>query len=66
MLVESGHIYDIDHDGENTLTIVFNDQSKYEYFNVSQGLFQEFMAAPSKSTFFRQNIKGVFAFQRIA
>jgi hypothetical protein len=66
VLVESGHIYDIDFDEDTSvLSVTFNDQSRYEYTDVPFGLYQEFMAAPSKSTFFRAEIKGKFPYEKV-
>lgn len=65
MKVESGHLEDVDWQ-EGILTITFKDGSQYEYHDVPVGTFQELCAAGSKSTFFRQNIKGTFEYVKIA
>jgi KTSC domain-containing protein len=65
MQVDSGHIEDVSWQ-DGTLYIVFKDQSKYAYADVPSGVFQEFLAAPSKSQFFRTEIKGVYEYERLA
>ena len=64
MEVESGHLADVDWQ-EGILTIVFRDGSTYVYDDVPFGLYQELLAAPSKSLFFRESIKGQFSYQRV-
>lgn len=65
MLVESGHLDDIDYE-DGVLTVRFKDQSVYEYYDVPVGTFQELAAAPSKSQFFRQHIKGAFEYVKVS
>jgi len=65
VLVSSSHIDAVDWD-EGVLTVVFHDGGKYEYSDVPEGIYREMLAAPSVGQFFRQNVKGAFAYQKIA
>lgn len=65
MLVNSGHLMNVEWEG-GILEITFNDGSKYQYSDVPEGIYQELMAAPSKSLYFRQNIKGAFEYSRVS
>lgn len=65
MEVESGHLADVEWE-DGTLYIVFRDGAKYAYSDVPIGVFQELMASPSKSAFFRSEIKGTYEYQRVA
>lgn len=64
MQVESNHLKDVEYDG-GVLTIEFRDGSAYNYSDVPVGIFQELMASPSKSAFFRANIKGVYEYTKV-
>lgn len=64
MQVDSTHIADVDWT-DGVLRIRFIKGGEYEYADVPEGLFMEFINAPSKSEFFRQNVKGSFEFTRV-
>lgn len=64
MEVESGHLANVEWDS-GTLTITFRDGATYEYDDVPVGTFHELLAAPSKSGYFRANIKGAFEYRRV-
>ena len=49
---------------EGILTIRFHSGDVYDYFDVPSGMFDELMSAPSKSSFFRNEIKGRFEYAR--
>jgi hypothetical protein len=52
---------------ENTqiLTVAFKSGGEYEYFDVTQGVFEQMQAAASKGQFLAQNIKGHYRYARI-
>jgi hypothetical protein len=49
-----------------TLTVQFKNNSKYNYFNVPENVFNEMKNASSKGKFFNQNIKGVYSESKVA
>ena len=56
--VSSSHIADVGYDPATmTLEIGFKDGSVYQYFDVPDVLYQEFMRAGSKGTFLHANIR---------
>ncbi len=65
--VESSVMYDIAYDSQSRiLTIEFNSGSVYQYFNVSQEIYDAFLNAPSKGRFLNTIIKqGFFPFFRV-
>jgi hypothetical protein len=63
MLVESRHLMDVEWN-EGVLRIQFNSGDVYNYYDVPSGIYEELMAAPSKSSYFRENIKGAFPYAR--
>ena len=74
-LVESSNIHSIAFDpGGPSLKVEFHSKGKneneprrvYEYEEVGEALFQEFLSSPSKGTFFQQKIRGRFPARRIA
>ena len=46
------------------LEIEFQKSGIYQYFDVSETVFEQFCAASSKGVFFAQNIRGVFRYAR--
>ncbi|MGL1936698.1 MAG: KTSC domain-containing protein [Fibrobacterales bacterium] len=48
-----------------TLTVVFNNGSKYEYYNVPDNIYRGIVAADSKGTYLNRCIKGVFTYKHI-
>lgn len=64
MQVDSSHINDVEWSG-GVLTVQFKDGGVYEYYDVPNGTFQEFLAAPSKGRFFKESIKGVFEYAKV-
>lgn len=65
--VESTHIqaigyekafkYDSNKRPRNTLRIVFNNNVVYDYLDVSESIFKDFLNAKSKGIYFEQKIK---------
>jgi len=47
------------------LTIQFHSGDVYEYHDVPAGVFHELMASPSKSTYFRAEIKGSYEYAKV-
>lgn len=48
----------------STLEIEFHS-GLYEYYNVPQSIYNGLMDAPSKGSYFHQNIKDVFKFKKL-
>lgn len=51
-------------DAENTLVIVFNNNISYDYLNVPKKVFLELIKSKSPGSYFEQNIKGKYAFEK--
>lgn len=64
MKVESGHLDDVTWE-EGSLLITFKDGKTYRYEDVPMAVYNELVGASSKSEFFRDNIKGVYEFERL-
>lgn len=52
-------------DSSLTLEVEFNDGSVYQYFDVPEALYQEFMNASSKGKFLHDNIRHSFRYSRL-
>ena len=64
--VDSSNIASIGYDpGSQTLQVEFQGGSVYQYFDVPESVFQEFLSASSKGRFFHANIKGSFRYARV-
>lgn len=62
--VESGAISHVGYyDSTGTLVVKFGD-SRYYYKGVPRSIYEQFLVAPSKQTFFRQNILDRYIFSR--
>lgn len=48
-----------------TLEVEFKTGSVYQYYNVSQALFDQLMAAASKGQFLHYNIKNAYPYARV-
>jgi len=57
-----GAVYD---EGKQELYLRFHSGEVYRYFDVPERKYQEFLAADSKGGYFRQNILGQFAYERM-
>ncbi|HUJ08641.1 MAG TPA: KTSC domain-containing protein [Verrucomicrobiae bacterium] len=63
--VVSSDIASIGYDAENeTLEIEFKATGIYRYFSVPKNVVEELQRTPSPGKFFRQNIKGKYAWER--
>jgi hypothetical protein len=65
-LVSSSSIVSVGYDAASeTLEIEFQNGSVYQYYNIGQSTFDEFMAAPSKGKFFAYQIRNAFPYSRV-
>lgn len=51
---------------DGTLELHFRSRAVYRYFAVPPAVFQDLIAAPSKGSYFNQNIRNRFRHQRLA
>ncbi|MBN1687590.1 MAG: KTSC domain-containing protein [Candidatus Omnitrophica bacterium] len=51
--------------GTSILEIAFRSGGVYHYKGVTEGIYQDFMSAPSKGTFFQEKIRGKYASKKI-
>ena len=64
--VSSSNIMSAGYDPDSeTLEIEFKGGAVYQYYNVSQHLYDEFQSAPSKGQFFHIYIKDSLPFSRV-
>ena len=64
--VDSFNIASIGYDPESqTLQVEFQGGRIYQYFDVPESIFREFLAASSKGGFFHESIKGFFRYARV-
>lgn len=64
--VSSSNIVSVGYDpASETLEVEFQSGTVYQYYNVRQGTYDEFMAAPSKGKFFAYQIKNAFPYSRV-
>ncbi len=64
--VQSSNIASIGYDeATSTLEIEFLNNSVYQYFDVPQYIYNEFMQAESHGKYLAQNIKGMYRYSRI-
>lgn len=49
-----------------TLEVGFNNGSVYQYYNVGQALFEQFMQSASKGQFLNLYIKNAYPYSRVA
>ncbi len=64
--VSSSNLASIGYDpNAQVLEIEFLNGSLYHYFGVPQGLYDQLMAAGSHGSFFSQNIRNNFQFERL-
>jgi hypothetical protein len=64
--VDSSNIASIGYEAETqTLQVEFQGGRIYQYFDVPESVFEEFLAASSKGKFFHASIKGAFRYARV-
>lgn len=63
--VTSSNVASIGYDRDRmTLEVEFRDGSVYQYFDVPEAVYQEFMRAESKGRFMHTNIKNSYRYVR--
>lgn len=62
--VQSSTIHSVGYEG-NVLEIQFHSGGVYQYFQVPERIHSGLINAPSKGTFFHQNIRGAFRYARV-
>ena len=56
--VESTHIESVGYDSDKKiLTVKFKSESTYDYYPITEMLYEEFMASESKGKYFREFIR---------
>ncbi len=64
--VSSSNIISAGYDSASeTMEIEFKDGAVYQYYNISEHLYEQFQSAPSKGQFFNIYIKSVVPFSRV-
>lgn len=62
--VSSSNIRSIGYEA-NALEVAFHNGGVYQYANVPKSVYQSFMSAGSKGSFFQQNIKDVYPTSKV-
>lgn len=66
VLVDSTTLASAGHDPNSAvLELQFRSGAVYQYFSVPHGVYQNLLWAPAKGTYFNQNIRGRYLYQRI-
>jgi hypothetical protein len=63
--VKSDSIASIGYDNDIGLEVEFVSGGVYRYFGVERRTFEEFKKAPSKGTFFLEEIRGAYPYMRV-
>lgn len=64
--VKSSNIRSVGYDpNSNILEVEFSHGGIYQYINVPESIFREFLTTPSKGKFHSKNIKGHYSFRKI-
>ncbi|WP_122670378.1 KTSC domain-containing protein [Pseudomonas viridiflava] len=64
--VSSSNIMSAGYDSASeTMELEFKDGSVYQYYNVSEHLYEQFKSAPSKGQFFHMYIRNSVPFSRV-
>lgn len=64
--VSSSHIASVGYDtNSQTLEIEFLSGAIYQYFGVPENVYESFLNAGSKGSFFHQNIRNIYSYSRI-
>ena len=56
---DSSFVYEIGHDGDELLIVSLRGET-YKYFGVPEWVFQNFLNADSKGSYYHQHIKGKY------
>lgn len=64
--VSSSNIAAIGYDGDSaTLEVEFNNGAVYQYFDVPEHVFNDFLSADSVGAYLANNIKGQYRYSRV-
>lgn len=64
--VSSSNVVSVGYDEPSqTLEVEFLGGAVYQYYNVGEAIFEEFMKAPSKGQFLNVYIRNAYAFSRV-
>jgi len=64
--VASSNLASVGYDSETqTLEVEFSNGTIYQYYNVDDSLFDQFMDAPSKGQFLNTYIKNAYPYSRV-
>lgn len=64
--VASSNIVSVGYDAPSeTLEVEFQSGTVYQYYNISQATYVQFMEAPSKGQFFSVYIKNAYPYSRV-
>lgn len=64
--IDSSAIHSVDYDPRSRiLTVRFTSLALYEYFDVPDMVFRQWMTADSKGTYFVQNIRDEYKYRRL-
>lgn len=64
--VDSSNIAEIGYDPDSaTLEVLFNNESLYQYFDVPETVYEEFLAADSKGKYFNANIRNSYRYDKL-
>lgn len=65
--IESSVIASVEYFADDqVLEITFLSGNKYAYYGISKGMFENFLAAESKGTFYNVKIKGLIASSKMS
>jgi len=64
--VASSNIASVGYDAPSeTLEVEFQNGTVYQFYNISQGIYDQFMEASSKGKFFSTYIKNAYPYSRV-
>lgn len=64
--VDSSNVAEIGYDlGSSTLEVMFNDGSLYQYFDVPESVYDDFVRAESHGGYLHANIRGEYRYARV-
>lgn len=64
--VASSNIVSVGYDeSSQTLEVEFKDGAVYQYYNVGQNIYDEFIKSPSKGQFLAYQIKNMFPYSKV-
>jgi hypothetical protein len=64
--VQSSNIVSVGYDEKSKVLEIEFDNGIYQYFDVPQDVYEDFMNAPSLGKFFHKEIKGKYRFTQVA